>query len=115
MRFGRNSDIAINAINDYIDCMASITIRNLDDNVKKRLRKRAAENGRSLEAEVREILGQTAAAPQRFKARTGLDLVQPLLDFSKKYGGVELDIPPRTPMREIPAFEEPRRPFRRKK
>jgi plasmid stability protein len=36
--------------------MASITIRNLDDNVKKRLRKRAAENGRSVEAEARAIL-----------------------------------------------------------
>ena len=41
--------------------MASITIRNLDDNVKKTLRKQAAENGRSLEAEVRDILTQKRA------------------------------------------------------
>jgi plasmid stability protein len=37
--------------------MASIVIRNLDQGLKARLRVRAAHNGRSMEAEVREILG----------------------------------------------------------
>ena len=36
--------------------MASITVRNLDDNVKTRLRMRAAEHHRSMEEEVRIIL-----------------------------------------------------------
>jgi len=36
--------------------MASITIRNLDDDVKHRLRVRAAEHGRSMEEEARDIL-----------------------------------------------------------
>jgi plasmid stability protein len=36
--------------------MASITIRNLDDSLKRRLRIRAAEHGRSMEEEAREIL-----------------------------------------------------------
>jgi hypothetical protein len=36
--------------------MASIVIRNLDEALKGRLRVRAAHNGRSMEAEVREIL-----------------------------------------------------------
>ena len=36
--------------------MASITIRNLDDDVKTRLRVRAASNGRSMEEEARLIL-----------------------------------------------------------
>ena len=36
--------------------MASITIRNLDDDVKTRLRTRAAGNGRSMEEEARLIL-----------------------------------------------------------
>ena len=35
--------------------MASITIRNLDDGLKRRLRVRAAENGRSMEEEARDI------------------------------------------------------------
>ena len=39
--------------------MASITIRNLDDGLKRRLRIRAAENGRSMEEEVRDILRRT--------------------------------------------------------
>ncbi|HCB06968.1 MAG TPA: Arc family DNA-binding protein [Nocardioides sp.] len=36
--------------------MSAITVRKLPDDVKPRLRLRAAENGRSMEAEAREIL-----------------------------------------------------------
>jgi len=36
--------------------MATLTVRNLDDDVVRRLRIRAAEHGRSAEAEHREIL-----------------------------------------------------------
>ena len=39
--------------------MASITIRNLDDTIKARLRIRAAQHGWSMEHEVREILQQS--------------------------------------------------------
>jgi len=41
--------------------MASITIRQLDDDLKQRLRLRAARNGRSMEDEARTILGAAAA------------------------------------------------------
>ena len=41
--------------------MASITIRQLDDELKQRLRLRAARNGRSMEDEARTILRQAAA------------------------------------------------------
>ena len=41
--------------------MASITIRQLDDDLKHRLRLRAARNGRSMEEEARIILGAAAA------------------------------------------------------
>jgi phosphopantothenoylcysteine decarboxylase / phosphopantothenate---cysteine ligase len=49
--------------------MASITIRGLDDDLKRRLRLRAAQNGRSMEDEARTILGMaadslSAAAPR---------------------------------------------------
>jgi phosphopantothenoylcysteine decarboxylase/phosphopantothenate--cysteine ligase len=43
--------------------MASITIRQLEDDLKRRLRLRAARNGRSMEDEVRTILRGAAAAP----------------------------------------------------
>ncbi|MEO0983688.1 MAG: plasmid stabilization protein [Pseudomonadota bacterium] len=36
--------------------MASLTIRNLDDEVKQKLRERAARNGRSMEEEARATL-----------------------------------------------------------
>lgn len=37
-------------------CMATLTVRSLDDEIVRRLRIRAAEHGRSAEAEHREIL-----------------------------------------------------------
>ena len=79
--------------------MASITIRNLDDGLKRRLRIRAAEHGRSMEEEVREILRQSIgpAAPPR-------NLGQVIHDRFAALGGVELDLPARGPMREPPAF-----------
>ena len=48
--------------------MASITIRNLDDDVKTRLRVRAAEHHRSMEEEARLILREAVEqkkAPRR--------------------------------------------------
>ena len=44
--------------------MASITVRNIDDEVKRSLRIRAAENGRSMEEEVRQILKTALIQPQ---------------------------------------------------
>ena len=41
--------------------MASLTVRQLDDDTKKRLRLRAAGNGRSVEEEIRQILKGAAA------------------------------------------------------
>ncbi|WP_210880206.1 FitA-like ribbon-helix-helix domain-containing protein [Roseovarius autotrophicus] len=81
--------------------MASITIRNLDDTVKRRLRVRAAEHGRSMEEEAREILRQVVGQekPAHNLAAAIRARVAPL-------GGVELDLPPREPMREPPTFDQ---------
>src|SRR5262249_16947743 len=103
----------INAINDYIDCMASITIRNLDDNVKKRLRKQAAEHGRSLEAEAREILSRSTGVTEP-PPKTGLDLFRGIRNVVEKHGGFELELPEKTPMGALP-FEEDAAPFRHEK
>lgn len=43
--------------------MAAVSIRRLDDEVKERLRVRAAQHGRSLEAEIRAILTEAVASP----------------------------------------------------
>ena len=45
--------------------MASLTVRQLDEKVKKQLRLRAARHGRSMEDEIRTILGQAAGATGR--------------------------------------------------
>ena len=55
--------------------MASITIRNLDGSIKEKLRLRAAAHGRSMEEEVRLILGELGnaipmATPQRRRRYT---------------------------------------------
>lgn len=44
-----------------------LTVRNLSDEVHRALRVRAAQHGRSMEAEVREILEATISPPGRVK------------------------------------------------
>jgi len=51
---------AINAIG-VETVMAQLVVRNLNDEVKQRLRERAARHGRSMEEEVRDILCAAAA------------------------------------------------------
>ncbi|WP_437179884.1 FitA-like ribbon-helix-helix domain-containing protein [Methylorubrum zatmanii] len=41
--------------------MAQILVRDIDNGVKERLQQRAARNGRSMEAELRDILRSAAA------------------------------------------------------
>jgi plasmid stability protein len=89
--------------------MASLTVRNLDEKVKHRLRKRAAENGRSLEAEARDILSRASSPTTCSFPKTGLDLVRPLLDFREKYGGVELEPFPDQVLEPPPKFQRKRR------
>ncbi len=93
----------------YSDLMATLTIRNLDETVKRRLQVRAALNGRSMEAEAREVLsGLTKQSPEAARER-----VEPEEDFGTAmrklfapFGGVELQIPPRRKShRPIPTFE----------
>ena len=50
--------------------MASITVRNLDDGLKRRLRVRAAENGRSMEQETRDIPQAALDARRRPRSET---------------------------------------------
>ena len=70
--------------------MAAVSIRGLDDQVKERLRVRAARHGRSMEAEIRAIL---ADAVSESSASEGLFTT--LLDRFAAIGGVELEPPPR--------------------
>ena len=81
--------------------MASITIRRLDDAVKARLRVRAAQHGRSMEEEARQVLSAALSdEPER-----PLNLADSIRRRFAPLGGVELELPPREPVREPPDFE----------
>ncbi len=71
--------------------MATLTIRDLDETVKARLRVRAARNGRSMEAEARAIL-RAALNDQAAQRGLGSRIRQRFADIDD----VALDLPPRS-------------------
>ena len=89
--------------------MATITIRNLDETVKRRLQLRAALNGRSMEAEAREALSEHSKLPSenaRARVEPEEDLGTAIRKLFAPLGGAELQIPPRRKShRPIPTFE----------
>jgi antitoxin FitA len=78
--------------------VATLTIRNLEPAVKERLRVRAAEHGRSMEAEARRILQTALGEP----AHAQRNLYERIHARFAALGGIDLDLPPRTPAREPP-------------
>lgn len=77
--------------------MANLTIRQLDEDVKERLRRRAAANGVSMEEEARKALQNWVA---RVEPREGMGT-----RIRRRFaplGGVELEVPPRGPSRPLP-------------
>ncbi len=81
--------------------MASITIRNLDDPIKKRLRIRAAHHGRSMEEEARSIL--RAALVDGAPNQT--HIVDAVRSRFAPLGGVDLPELQREALRAPPGFE----------
>jgi plasmid stability protein len=78
--------------------MASITIRNLDDQTKAQLRIRAAHHKRSMEEEARNILREAVSA--RTTARR--DLAHAIRERFSPFGGCDIELPSRAAMREPP-------------
>lgn len=88
----------------YSHLMATITIRNLDEKVKRSLQVQAALNGRSMEAEARELISSLVKSPSS-GTRKGLGTA--IHERFAALGGVELRIPPRQfSSRSIPKFDE---------
>jgi len=82
--------------------MASLMIRKLEDEVKQQLRLRAARHGRSMEDEARTILRSAlAAAPS-----DDVDLGTAIHRRFARFGGIELETPPRGPARKLPKFNK---------
>ena len=81
--------------------MATLTIRNVENTVKDRLRLRAARNRRSLEAELRAIVTEVAGT----EGRGEVNLAEAIRRRFAPLGGVDLELPPREPAREPPRFD----------
>ena len=81
--------------------MATLTIRDLDESLKRRLRMRAASRNRSMEEEARRILRgalfEGPAAP--------VDLAARIRARFTDLGDVKLTLAEREPMRTPPTFE----------
>lgn len=80
--------------------MATMTIRNLDEDLKSLLRMRAARHGRSMEEEARSILRSALRA----EPLSGQSLVDSIRAMVAPLGGIELALPARVPMRDPPDF-----------
>lgn len=81
--------------------MATMTIRNLDDELKTALRLRAAAHGQSMEEEVRTILRQALGQPP-VGARLGSELAAYFTGV-----GADLPVPDRRAPRPTPDWSEP--------
>lgn len=74
--------------------MAVMTIRDLDDEVRDKLRIRAAHNKRSMEAEVRAILTEAVASPvERSPADVLLALCKEVRDLGVTLEPMPRDLP----------------------
>ena len=81
--------------------MAALNIRNLDETVKRRIQVRAARHGRSMEAEVREILTDAVREPA-----DSAGLFTALLDQFGTLGGADLQLPERNEPARAADFSE---------
>ncbi len=81
--------------------MGSILIRNFDDELKARLRVRAAERGHSMEEEARSIL--RSGLEEEKKPVSAVDLALEL--FGPEHGIDDLEPHPSALAREPPDFE----------
>ena len=82
--------------------MATLTIRDLDESLKRDLRMRAASRNRSMEEEARQIL-RAALLESPVPAK---DLATRIRARFVGLGDVELSVPMREPVRTPPSFDE---------
>jgi len=84
--------------------MATLTVRNLDEETKHRLRIKAAQRGVSLEEEVRSILRREAQqADQSGQFDNLYDAIRSVVE---PYGGFEMEIPDRGFAERDPPFKD---------
>ena len=85
--------------------MTSITIDNLDERLAAGLRARAEKHGRTLEQEAILILQKEIPQQETARPESSKSLAEEIRALFADLGGVELELPPREPMREPPKIE----------
>ena len=80
--------------------MATLTIRNLDEELKSRLRIRAARHDQSMEEEARSILRVALSDWENLEESAGIGTR--IRNRLKEVGGVELDLPRRSEKPRVP-------------
>ena len=81
--------------------MTTLTIRKVDPGLREQLRVRAARNGHSMEAELRRIITDALSADRANRP----NLAEAIQRRFAPFGGVELELPPRTEAPAPPTFE----------
>ncbi len=79
--------------------MSVVTVRNLPEETHRALKLRAAQHGRSTEAEIREILEEAV------RPKTRVKIGSELAALGKRFGSVDLDISRDPAPTEPAAFE----------
>ena len=82
--------------------MSSLTIPDLDDDLKRRLDERAAQHGQTPEAEARTILASVLAKRGKVAPDNLYDAIRAIVE---PYGGFEFDLPPGEYMPEPIKFD----------
>ncbi len=82
--------------------MANITIRNLSDQTRDKLRVQAAKSGTSLEAYIRDILNRVSDE----NGGSAINLVDLATELFGESDGVDLQLPARKTSRSPASFDE---------
>jgi antitoxin FitA len=80
--------------------MVALTIRNIDPDLKRQIKKLAATHDRSMEAEAHALLHHAV-----FAKNSQTNIGKMIRDRATRVGGIELEIPQREAMPELPNFD----------
>jgi plasmid stability protein len=87
--------LALTELECYHDSLAQIIVRNLEDDVRDKLRERAKRHGRSMGEEVREILRSVVLPETKDDSEVGLGT-----RIARRFADCQLDEPLELPPRE---------------
>jgi plasmid stability protein len=81
--------------------MADVLVRNLGEKTHRELKRRAKQNGHSVNTEILTVLDKAAGSEKRVGLGTAIH------EFAMQYGGFELDIERDRPPARYPDFSGP--------